>query len=237
MKFAIIGYGKMGHEIQRTITARGGEVVLIIDQSNTNEMTDENLRAADVAIEFSTPDTAFDNIRRCLEAGVPVVSGTTGWNDRKAQIEELCRQKNGRFFWASNFSIGVNLFFRINRSLAQMMNRFSDYDVTIEEIHHTQKKDAPSGTAITIAEEILGGVERKNRWELGATTEPDALGIASLRRSTVFGTHSVVWESDVDSIELTHTAKSRTGLAIGAVLAAEFLATQKPGVYSMNDLL
>lgn len=237
MKFAIIGYGKMGHEIQRIITLRGGEVVLIIDADNQHDMTAENLRKADVAIEFSTPHTAFDNITTCLNAGVAVVSGTTGWVARKAEIEQLCALRGGRFFWASNFSIGVNLFFRVSRALAEMMNRFSDYDVTVEEIHHTQKKDAPSGTAITIAEDILSGIDRKNRWELGATTDPDAIGIASLRRSTVCGTHSVVWESDDDSIELIHTAKSRAGLAVGAVLAAEYLAAQPSGVYSMSDML
>lgn len=227
----------MGHEIERIITDRGGEVVVIIDRDNADDMTVENLSKADVAIEFSTPATAFANITACLNAGLAVVSGTTGWIARKAEIEKLCAQRAGRFFWASNFSIGVNLFFRVNRALAEMMNRFESYDVTVEEIHHIQKKDAPSGTAITLAEEILEGVNRKNRWELAATTDPDVIGVAALRRSTVAGTHTVVWESDVDSIELTHTAKSRAGFAVGAVVAAEFLTNQSPGVYTMSDLL
>ncbi len=237
MKFAIIGYGKMGKEIHRVIEARGGEVVLIIDKDNQGDLNAENLKKADVAIEFSTPQTALNNICTCLEAGVAVVSGTTAWLEKFEEVKSLCTEKQGRFFYASNFSIGVNLLFRANKYLAELMNRFEDYDVTLDEVHHTEKKDAPSGTAITLAEGILEGIERKTKWTLGETCEKDTLGVAAIRRSVVPGTHTVTWESEVDQIELKHTAKSRAGFAVGAVVAAEFLASCTAGIYSMDDLL
>ncbi len=237
MKFAIIGYGKMGREIHRVIENRGGEVVLIIDKDNSSELTAENLQKADVAIEFSTPATALSNIKACLEAGVAVVSGTTAWLESMEEVRNLCAERCGRFFYASNYSIGVNLLFRANRYIAEMMNRFSEYDVTLDEVHHTEKKDAPSGTAITLAEGILESISRKEKWVLGDSCNSEELSIAAIRRSVVPGTHTVTWESEVDQLELRHTAKSRAGFAVGAVVAAEFLATAKAGIYSMNDLL
>ncbi len=237
VKFAIIGYGKMGREIHRIIESRGGEVVLIIDKDNAEDMSVQNLQKVDVAIEFSTPDTAYSNIVKCLEAGVPMVCGTTAWLERLSEVEELCKAKNGKFFYASNYSIGVNLFFKINAELAKLMQPFEQYDVTVEEVHHTQKKDAPSGTAITIAEGILEGISRKQEWVLGDTCDAGKLGVAAIRRSIVPGTHTVTWESEVDTIEIQHTAKSRAGFALGAVVAAEFLVKQPSGIYSMNDLL
>ncbi len=237
MRFALIGYGKMGREIHRVIENRGGEVLCIIDKDNSEELNAENLSKVDVAIEFSTPETAFGNIVKCLEAGVPVVSGTTAWLDRLGEVEKICESLAGKFFYASNYSIGVNLLFRINNQLATLMNRFEQYDVTLEEVHHTQKLDAPSGTAITLAEGILNGLERKQRWTLGETCRAEELGIAAIRRSVVPGTHTITYESEVDTIEVRHTAKSRAGFATGAVVAAEFLAKQSAGVYSMDDLL
>ena len=236
MKIALVGYGKMGKAIEQILLSRGHDIALIIDKDNTQDLNADNLRGIDVAIEFSTPQTAFHNISICLEAGTPVVCGTTAWLDRFAEVEELCRRKNGTFFYASNYSIGVNIFFEVNRRLAELMNRFAEYDVTIEETHHTQKKDAPSGTAITAAEGILENLDRKTRWICGSTTVPEELGIAAIRRSVVPGTHTVTYESEVDQITLTHTAKSRQGFAAGAVLAAEFIQGKK-GIFSMKDLM
>ncbi|MFI3266762.1 MAG: 4-hydroxy-tetrahydrodipicolinate reductase, partial [Rikenellaceae bacterium] len=186
--------------------------------------------------EFSTPDAAFDNITRCLESGTPIVCGTTAWLDRYNQIESLCNKLEGGFFYASNFSVGVNILFNINRRLAELMDRFNEYDVTLEEVHHTMKKDAPSGTAITLAEGIVDNLERKEKWYCGTTTEPNELEIAAIRRSVVPGIHTVTYESEADTITISHNAKSRSGFAMGAVLAAEFLKDKK-GIYSMNDLL
>lgn len=236
MKVAIIGYGKMGHEIEKVLTGRGHEVVLIIDVDNASELTPQNLAKADVAIEFSAPAVAYDNIMTCLEAGTPVVCGTTAWLDRYDNVVEKCMSKNGAFFYASNYSIGVNLFFKINRELASLMERFAEYDVTLNEIHHTQKKDAPSGTAITLAEGILENCSRKREWFLGTTTVADQLEVTAQRRSVVPGTHTVVWESPADTITIDHTAKNRSGFAVGAVVAAEYLVGKK-GVYTMSDLL
>lgn len=236
MKIALIGYGKMGHEIEKILLDRGHSVPLIIDLNNAADLNAENLRGIDAAIEFTSPGTAFGNIAACLEAGVPVVCGTTGWLDRFDEAAELCRRKGGAFFYASNYSVGVNVFFEINRRLAELMNRLDEYDVTVEETHHTQKKDAPSGTAITIAEGILDNVERKQRWTCGTTTAADELEITAVRRGTVPGIHTVTYESEADTLTLSHHAKSRRGFALGAVLAAEFIAG-KQGVFSMKDLL
>ncbi len=236
MKAAIIGYGKMGHEIERVLLDRGHEVVLIVDVENRADLTPERLQGVDVAIEFSTPATAVENIFRCFECGIPVVSGTTGWTARMEEVQQVCKAKNGGLFWASNYSIGVNLFFRVNRMLARMMNRFPQYDVTVEEVHHIQKKDAPSGTAITIAEGILQGLDRKTKWVGNTTTEPEELEVLAVRRGMVPGIHTVTWESEADSIELRHRAVSRRGFAEGAVLAAEFMVGRQ-GIYSMDDLL
>lgn len=236
MKVAIIGYGKMGHEIEKVLIARGHCVSLIIDKDSADDLTPENLAKVDVAIEFSAPDVAYGNICACLEAGTPVVCGTTAWLDRYDQVASLCKARKGAFFYASNYSVGVNMFFSINRELATMMNRFSQYDVTLSEVHHTAKKDAPSGTAITLAEGILEGIERKTQWHLGTTTEAQQLEVTAIRRSVVPGTHTVVWESEADLIQIEHTAKNRSGFAVGAVMAAEFLI-DKRGVYTMSDML
>lgn len=236
MKIALIGYGKMGKEIEQILIARGHTIPMIIDLNNTNDLDAAHLKEIDVAIEFTTPSTAYGNVVKCLEAGVPVVCGTTAWLDKLPQVEQLCKEKNGAFFYASNYSIGVNIFFEINRHLAQLMNRFGEYDVTIEETHHTQKKDAPSGTAVTLAEGILENLDRKQKWVCGTTTVPEELEVVAIRRSVVPGTHTVTYESDVDSLSITHMAKSRRGFALGAVLAAEFLHG-KTGIFSMKDLM
>lgn len=236
MKIALIGYGKMGKEIEQILIARGHTIPLIIDLNNTNDLDAAHLQKVDVAIEFTTPSTAYGNVVKCLEAGVPVVCGTTAWLDKLPQVEQLCKEKNGAFFYASNYSIGVNIFFEINRRLAQLMNRFGEYDVTIEETHHTQKKDAPSGTAVTLAEGVLENLDRKQKWVCGTTTVPEELEVVAIRRSVVPGTHTVTYESDVDALSITHMAKSRRGFALGAVLAAEFLHG-KTGIFSMKDLM
>lgn len=236
MKAAIIGYGKMGREIEKQLISRGHEVGLVIDVDNASDLNAEKMKGIDVAIEFTTPDTALGNIKKCLEIGVPVVCGTTAWTVHLPEVTALCKERDGAFFYASNYSVGVNITFRLNKILAEMMNRFPEYDVTVEEVHHTQKKDAPSGTAITIAEDIVAGLDRKAKWVGETTTEPDELEVVSIRRSIAPGTHTVTYESEVDSLTLTHNIKSRTGLAFGAVMAAEFLAGKR-GIYSMNDLL
>jgi 4-hydroxy-tetrahydrodipicolinate reductase len=236
MKAALIGYGKMGREIERILLERGHTVPLIVDIDNAGDLNAANLKNVDVAIEFSAPDAAFANIRTCLEAGTPVVCGTTAWLDRYDEAVEICRRHDGAFFYASNYSIGVNIFFKINRELARLMNRYAEYDVTIEEVHHTQKKDAPSGTAITLAEGILAGLERKKTWVCGTTTAPDELEIGSIRRSVVPGIHTGTWESPADGLSVSHTIKSRSTLATGAVAAAEFLNGKK-GIYNMDNLM
>lgn len=239
MKIALIGYGKMGHEIERILVSRGHTLPLIIDLNNTDQLTAENLAGCDVAIEFTTPATAYGNVVTCLEAGIPVVCGTTAWLDKLPEVTALCERTHGAFFYASNYSVGVNIFFAINRQLAQMMNRFPEYDVTLNEVHHVQKKDAPSGTAVTLAEDILAGIDRKNSWFLGTTTDADKLEVTAQRRAMVPGIHTVVWESDADIITIDHNAKNRSGFAMGAVLAAEFLADKRGAgkVFGMKDLL
>ena len=235
MKVAIIGYGKMGHEIEQVLLQRGHTVALIIDQNNAGDLNAENLADIDVAIEFTTPDTAYTNVRTCIECGTPVVSGTTGWHDRLEELQSLCREKDSTMIWSSNYSLGVNITFRINRYLAELMNRFDAYNVSMEEIHHTQKKDAPSGTAISLANDILERVERKHKWVNEPTTDANAIEITSLREGTVPGTHTVTYTSEDDKIEIKHTLFSRRALALGAVVAAEFVATRK-GVFTIDDL-
>lgn len=235
MKVAIIGYGKMGHEIEQVLLQRGHTVALIIDQNNAGDLNAENLADIDVAIEFTTPDTAYTNVRTCIECGTPVVSGTTGWHDRLEELQSLCREKDSTMIWSSNYSLGVNITFRINRYLAELMNRFDAYNVSMEEIHHTQKKDAPSGTAISLANDILERVERKDKWVNEPTTDANAIEITSLREGTVPGTHTVTYTSEDDKIEIKHTLFSRRALALGAVVAAEFVAPRK-GVFTIDDL-
>ena len=235
MKVAIIGYGKMGHEIEQVLLQRGHSVALIIDQENIADLCAEKLADVDVAIEFTTPNTAYNNVRTCIECGTPVVSGTTGWHDKLEELQVLCREKNSTMIWSSNYSLGVNITFRLNRYLAELMNRFDAYNVAIEEIHHTQKKDAPSGTAISLANDIISRVERKNEWVNEPTTDGQAIEITSLREGTVPGTHTVTYTSEDDKIEIKHTLFSRRALALGAVVAAEFIAPRK-GVFTIDDL-
>ena len=235
MRVAIIGYGKMGHEIEQVLIQRGHTVALIIDQNNTEDLCAEKLSDIDVAIEFTTPDTAYNNVRTCIECGTPVVCGTTGWHDKLEELQALCREKDSTMIWSSNYSLGVNITFRLNRYLAEIMNRFDAYNVSMEEIHHTQKKDAPSGTAISLANDILERVERKDKWVNEPTTDANAIEITSLREGTVPGTHTVTYTSDDDKIEIKHTLFSRRALALGAVVAAEFIAPRK-GVFTIDDL-
>ena len=229
MKVAIIGYGKMGHEIEKVLAERGHNVVLTIDINNAEEMmVADKLRQADVAIEFTSPATAYDNIRRCIEAGVPVLSGSTGWTERKAEIDELCRQKGGAFFYSSNYSLGVNVMFRLNRWLAKVMAGLPQYNVKIEETHHIHKLDAPSGTAATLAAEMC----EASQGRLSVAKEE----IISYREGEVPGIHTITYDSEEDTLTVSHSAKSRRGLALGAVLAAEWLVGRS-GVYSMDDFL
>ena len=236
MKIALIGYGKMGKEIEQIAIGRDHVVVLKIDIDNQQDLTVENLSKADVAIEFTTPATAIQNYRICFEAGVPVVSGTTGWLDQKPLIELECLKNNGCFFYASNFSLGANLFFELNKILARMMKPFPRYDVSMTEIHHTQKLDAPSGTAITLAEGILNENDVKKSWTIEPPKNIEELHIQPVRKDPFPGLHAVKYDSEVDYIEITHNAHSRKGLALGAVLAAEFCLGKK-GIFSMSDLL
>ncbi len=236
MKIALFGYGKMGKEIEQIALQRKHEVLLKIDDKNINTITSEELSNCDVAIEFSTPDSAISNIYKCFDSNVPVVVGTTGWYDKYDEVKDLCLKKNGCLFHASNFSIGVNIFFKINEQLAGMMNKYSDYNVFMEEIHHVHKLDAPSGTAITLAKGVIDNLERKNKWVNTNSNNSNELGIVSKRIDEVPGTHAVKYFSAIDDIEIKHTAHNRKGFALGAVLAAEF-SKDKKGVLGMNDLM
>jgi len=236
MKIALIGYGKMGHAIEEIAVSRGHEIVLRVSTKNLEDNTVSNIQKADVAIEFSRPEIAFNNLTQCLDAGVPVVCGTTGWLNRFEEIKKYCAEKKGALLYASNFSIGVNIFFELNKRLAQLMSAQQEYEVSMEEIHHTHKKDAPSGTAISLAEQILDILPVKKHWVNQVLTDPSELGILSRRIDPAPGTHKVMYHSEVDDIEIIHTAHSRKGFALGAVLAAEFLKG-KSGVFSMADVL
>ncbi len=236
MKIALIGYGKMGKTIERIALNRGHEVLLRIDLDNQNELTINNLKKTDVAIEFTVPASAMANYRLCFQAGVPVVSGTTGWLSRKDDVLKEMTQYNGTFFYASNFSLGVNLFFALNKKLAALMANRPEYQVSMEEVHHTQKLDAPSGTAITLAEDLVGTLPGINSWTLENPPHPDQLKIDAIREGQVPGIHRIRYESEVDHILIEHSAKSREGFAVGAVLAAEFCPGKK-GLLNMNDLL
>ena len=236
MKIALIGYGKMGKAIEEIAVSKGYEIVLKIDVSNTSDFTKENVQKANVAIEFTGPHTAFENISKCIQWGVPVISGSTGWLAHFEKAKKLCEEKKGCLIYASNFSIGVNLFFEINKQVAALMEPYDNYDVSMTEIHHTEKKDAPSGTAISLAEQILANIGRKNKWVNEASNEASNLVIRSERIDPAPGTHSVTYDSPIDSIEITHTAHTRKGFAGGAVLAAEF-ANQKIGIFTMKDVL
>ena len=245
MKIALLGYGKMGRIIEKIATDRKHEIVLKIKADNLHELTAENLRLADVAIEFSTPATALANILTCLGAGIPVVAGTTGWYNSLDEVKQQCAESNGSVIYASNFSIGVNVFFYMNKTLARLMNNYSYYDIQVEEIHHTQKLDAPSGTAITIAEGIIENSSEKKEWVNVLTTDgdeaaddnvkPHQLLIESFRIDSVPGTHTVIYDSEVDMLEFKHTAHNRNGFALGAVLAAEWIA-QNSGFHPVADM-
>ena len=235
MKIALIGYGKMGKTIEQIALQRGHQIVSIIDINNTADFESEAFRSADVAIEFTTPATALGNYMRCFEANVPVVSGTTGWLSHLDEVKAKCEQEGKTFFYASNFSVGVNIFFALNRYLAKIMNGFPAYDVRMTEVHHIHKLDAPSGTAITLAEGILDNVERKERWTLETAEQPTDLPIHAIREGEVPGIHEIIYESEADTISIKHDAKSRAGFALGAVIAAEFTAGKK-GFLGMNDL-
>ncbi|MFK7900011.1 MAG: 4-hydroxy-tetrahydrodipicolinate reductase [Cyclobacteriaceae bacterium] len=235
MNIALIGYGKMGKAIEAIAKARGNNISAIIDFNNQEELEKLSPETTDVAIEFTQPTTAFNNLKACMEQGIPVVSGTTGWLDQKPTLEKICQENKGAFFYASNYSIGVNLFFSINQKLAQLMNPFNEYQITMDEIHHIHKKDEPSGTAITLAEGIIDHVSRKNTWEMN-NAEGDKIGISSFREGEVPGTHVIKYQSEIDTIEIKHEAHSRQGFATGAVVAAEWLAG-KQGVFGMNDML
>lgn len=242
MKIALLGYGKMGQIIERFSIERGHEIVLKIGIENLDDFTIENLEKADVAIDFSAPHAAVDNIYKCFEANVPVVVGTTGWYGELQRIKNDCEASNNTLLYGSNFSIGVNIFFHLNKVLAKLMNNYPAYEVQVEEIHHTQKLDAPSGTAMTLAEGIIEEIDGKKEWinELEGTPiseklRNDQLLIESLRIENVPGTHTVVYSSEVDDIEIKHTAHSRAGFALGAVVAAEWLQNKK-GFYSIADI-
>ncbi len=236
MKIALIGYGKMGHAIEEIALQDGHEIVLTISIENTEDMTAENLQKADVAIEFTGPESAADNLKKCFNAGVPVVCGSTGWLHQWEEIRSICLAKEGALVYASNFSIGVNLFFELNTYLARMMNKYDIYSVKMEEIHHTQKKDAPSGTAITLAEQILENIQRKKLWVNHQSDKAEELEITSERTDPAPGTHKIKYTSPIDDIEIIHTAHNRMGFAGGAVKAAEFLEGKK-GIYTMKDVL
>ena len=236
MNIALIGYGKMGKAIEEIALQRGHTIVLKIDFDNLQDFTKEHLQKADVAIEFTGPHSAFENVMRCLQYGVPLVCGSTGWLDKWEEAKKLCEEVKGSLLYASNFSVGVNLFFEINKYAAALMSKHAAYDVSMEEIHHTQKKDAPSGTAITLAEQILANNSRKKNWVNEEAKKTEDLSIISKRIDPAPGTHSIKYSSAIDDIEIIHTAHSRTGFATGAVLAAEFLKDKK-GIYSMKEVL
>jgi 4-hydroxy-tetrahydrodipicolinate reductase len=235
MRIALLGYGKMGHAIEEIAVQRGHEIVLTINEENLEDFTKGNISRAEVAIEFTGPHTAPANILKTLEYGVPVVSGSTGWTDRMPEIEEACRKHNGSFLYASNFSVGVNIFFELNHKLAALMSSHPEYAIGLEEIHHTQKKDAPSGTAITLADQIIAETS-KTRWVSGDAKNAGELSIISQRIDPAPGTHMVKYKSPVDDIEIIHTAHNRTGFASGAVLAAEYIRDKK-GIFSMKEVL
>ena len=254
MKIALIGYGKMGHEIEKIARERGHDIVCTIDINEEEKFSSDSFKSADVAIEFTSPKSALFNYKKAFEADVPVVSGTTGWLKHIDVIKNECNNNGKTFFYASNFSLGVNLFFALNNYLSKLMNRFPDYDVRMEETHHIHKLDAPSGTAITLAEDIVSNIERKNGWVLeeyseqaknaksnnnakdSSVSSENILKITSFREGEVPGIHSVIYESEADSIKITHDAKSRKGFALGAVLAAEF-TNGKKGFLGMKDML
>lgn len=236
MKIALIGYGKMGKEIEQIALSRGHTIVLKVDVNNEKTYSIEDLKNADAAIEFSTPESAINNIYKCFEAGLPVVVGTTGWLNRLDEVKQKCIEKNQALFYASNYSIGVNLFFKLNEYLATLMKPYPEYNVSMEEIHHVHKLDAPSGTAISLANQVMERIESKQKWVNNSTNSANELSITSKRIDEVPGTHTVTYSSAVDEISITHLAHNRKGFALGAVIAAEWVIGKK-GVFGMSDLM
>ena len=236
MNIAIVGYGKMGKIIEEVAISRGHAVDVKIDLNNLHDFNREVFAAIDVTIEFTGPHTAFDNVMKCLEMKMPVVCGSTGWLERLPEIENKCTNNNGAFLYASNFSVGVNIFFEINKHLARLMSGQPQYEIDIKEIHHKQKKDAPSGTAITLAEQVIENVPRKDKWVNTQSISSNELGIVSERTDPYPGWHEVNYHSDIDEIKIVHNAFNRNGFALGAVLAAEFIHG-KNGIFTMKDVL
>jgi len=236
MKIALIGYGKMGHIIEKIALSRGHQIVARIDIDNQQDFHTDAFRSADVAIEFTAPSVAVENYKKAFAEGVSVVSGTTGWTEKMPEVQALCKQKDLAFFWTSNFSLGVNIFFALNKYLAKIMNGFDNYNVDMTETHHIHKLDAPSGTAVTLAEGLIEKIDRKKSWVLGKEKDSTQVGIEAIREGEVAGIHTIHYDSAVDEITITHSAKSREGFALGAVLAAEFTCGKK-GILGMNDML
>ena len=226
----------MGKAIEEIALHRGHSIVLKIDENNLHDFNKENISRADVAIEFTGPHSAYENIRKTIEMGTPTISGSTGWTERIEEINDLVKENNGTFLYASNFSVGVNIFFEINKRLASLMSSHKEYEVILEETHHTQKKDSPSGTAITLAEQVLQENKRKKQWVNELSDNPEDLEIISQRVDPAPGTHSVKYSSAVDTIEIIHTAHNRKGFALGAVIAAEYVHNKK-GIFSMKEVL
>lgn len=236
MKIALIGYGKMGHEIEKIALERGHEIVSIIDKDNQSDFDSPQFKSAEAAIEFSMPSSALDNYKKCFAANIPVVAGTTGWLEHIEDVKKACENGKQTFFYASNYSIGVNIFFALNKYLAKIMNNYPAYDVKMEEIHHIHKLDAPSGTAITLAEGVIENIDRKTAWKLEKEEKPSDLAIHCIREGEVPGIHEIFYESQSDIISIKHDAKNRKGFALGAVMAAEFIKGKK-GFLGMNDML
>lgn len=236
MNIVIIGYGRMGQEIEIIARQRGHIIKLIVDQDNTNDLNEIDLLGIDVAIEFTTPDTAYDNVKKCLSKKVPVVSGTTGWLEHYENAVRICKENKTAFIHSSNFSIGVNLLFRLNNELAMLMSRYNNYSVSIEEIHHTKKLDAPSGTALTLVSGIVESNSNYDGWQQGTENADNKVPVTAIREGLVPGTHIVTWDSEIDTLTLKHAAKNRKGLALGAVVAAEFIHSRE-GVFTMNDVM
>ena len=236
MVIGIIGYGKMGKEIALLAEERGHQIFDKIDLHNQDVLNDWRPDLVDAAVEFTTPGQAYENIKQCIEQGIPVVSGTTGWLHQKEELDLYCKEKNGTYFYASNFSLGVNITFKLNDFLARVMNLYPDFKVSMEETHHIEKKDAPSGTAITLAEGIIERMDRLDQWTLDQTPQPGKLSINSLRQGKVPGTHTVKYLSGYDEITLQHKALNRQGFALGAVLVTEWIQNRK-GILSMDDFL
>jgi len=235
MKIALLGYGKMGKVIEKIAISRGHDITVTIDNKQEWAEKSNLLDSVDIAIDFSTPENIIKNIDECFERNIPLVVGTTGWYREIDSLKEKCNSTNSSFLWASNFSIGVNIFFKINQELAKLMNKYDNYEITLEEIHHTAKLDSPSGTAISLANDIIENIERKNKWILGDSTSQKELSINSKRIDPVPGTHSIKYESEIDEIEIIHTAKSREGFAMGAVIGAEWLVN-KNGWYEFKEV-